>query len=179
MITFKEFFEENTSPLAPAIFVGWQTIPGRPTEPLFNTTQDIDLPENDKQETLAAHKKVAAMMLKYNKVLKAPRLNYPEGTTLGKKTLETLGYYVPNIPEDTPKNTPLVDDRKIQTEAAPTKKNVFGFHQRKELKPSQGQKRLPQKVYKKELKAKQNKRDLIKPRRWHVNAAGRLIRLFQ
>lgn len=154
MITFKEFFEEegtNTLPIAPAIFVFyWDLEDGKGPQPVFNMIDTVQ-----------------------GKPLKA-------GSTVSQNTLEKHGFYVPPIPQGTPKNTPLasLDDR-VKSEGRQTKKNPFGFDTQQIFKPNQRKVRLPPKVFKREMKSKPNKRDLLKPRRWQVNSIGKLIRLFQ
>jgi hypothetical protein len=97
---------------------------------------------------------------------------YPIGATVTRPTLEALGYFVPQIPEGTPKNTAL---QSLVTEAF-TKKNPFNLKKPKDMTPKPS--KLPRKTFKREMKQKMERKDMLTPRNWQVNRFGKLMKIF-
>jgi len=99
------------------------------------------------------------------------------GSTYSRQTIESKGYYIPPIPKGTPRDTPVSSlVRKSLATEAQTKENPFNYYRPSKITPKKT--RLPRKVFKPKLKAKLQKRDIIKPRNWHLNSLGKLVKMF-
>jgi hypothetical protein len=98
---------------------------------------------------------------------------HPEGSTVGQKTLEDHGFYVPIISSSMKRGDPLVDDR--VTEGRITKNNPFGYN-RVKAKPH---KLLPRNTFKHNLSSKPKKYAPLKPRSWKISSSGSLKKFYE
>ena len=100
------------------------------------------------------------------------------GSTYSRQTIESKGFYIPQIPKGTLRDTPvskLIQGRKLTTEVQ-SKANPFNYYRPSKITPKKT--KLPRKTFKPKLKAKLQKRDIIKPRNWHLNTLGKLVKMF-